>query len=159
MKPADVRTLLLVDGIRRWRNDCQNMSKDQALAQVERLFESALRLHTKWCIRSDGMSLPLLTLTTGLNRHLNEKQKVFLHLFQRSLIFGLRYAMLPFVPPSQADHVAAEVLDRAVAYVEQLKIVCDEGIWHFQQDIASAKLASFCATLQEVSQPPSQSCG
>lgn len=136
---CSLETLLLVDGIRHWRNNCKNMTGDQALAQIERLYESALRLHTKWCIRSDG-----------LNRHLNEKQKVFLHLYQRQVLFGIRFAMLSFVPPSQVEHVAAEVLDRAVAYVDQLKVVCDEGMWHFQQDIASAKLASFCATVQEL---------
>lgn len=126
------------------------MTPDVALAQIERLYESALRLHTKWCVRSDGETTPRSNLTAGLNRHLSEKQKVFLHLYQRQVLFGIRYAMLSFVPPSQVEHVAAEVLDRAVAYVDQLKVVCDEGMWHVQQDIASAKLASFCATVQEL---------
>ncbi len=136
---CSLETLFIVDGVRHWRNNCANMSREQALAQIERLFESGLRVHTKWCLRSDG-----------LNRHLSEKHKVFLHLFQRQMLFGIRFAMLRFLPPSEVEHVTAECLDRAVAYVDQLKIVCDEGMWHFQQDIASAKLASICASIQEL---------
>lgn len=116
------------------------MSKPHALVQIERLYERGSRLYAKWCLRGEG-----------LTRKLNERERCFLVLYHRSILFGLRVQMLDFVPAAEVEHVLAECLDRAVSYVEALQVVANEGIWQFQQDIASAKLAQFCGTMQDVS--------
>lgn len=70
---------------------------------------------------------------------------------QSHVIFLLRFAMIHFVPPGQVELVLSECVDRAHTYVENLRNVAEDGSWGFQQDIASAKTASFVVTVQEVS--------
>lgn len=137
---ADSRTLFFVDGIRAFKEASKTMSKHHALVQLESLYERGTRLYAKWCLRDEG-----------LPRHLNERDRCFLVLFNHSILFGLRVQMLDWVPAAEVELVLADCLDRAVSYVAALQVVADAGIWQFQQDIASAKLAQFCGTMQEVS--------
>lgn len=130
-----------MEAVQAWRADFRTKSRTHALLQIEQLFENAIQIYTKWCGRGPG-----------LPRGLGEKQKGFLTLVLRHVILLLRFAMLNFVPPTQVEMIASDCIDRATAYVDQLRVVAELGMWPFQQDIASAKMASLCATLLEVRQ-------
>jgi hypothetical protein len=83
---------------------------------------------------------------------MSRKQQAFVTHVLHHVIFLLRFAQLAFVPENQVEIVLSDCVDRAVAYVDTLGAVAKLGSWEYQQDIATAKMASFAATLQEVRQ-------
>jgi len=141
-----------MDMVTAWRAECRTMSRTHALLQIERLCDSALQLQTKWCNRGVGKSaiFNIVANSAGLPRGMSEKQKAMINYILQHVIFLLRFASLAFIPANQVELVLSDCVDRAMIYLDKLRIVADIGSWAFQQDIASAKMASFCATLQEV---------
>jgi hypothetical protein len=97
-----------------------------------------------------GKSGASLTNPADLPRGLGDRQKAFINFVLQHVIFLLRFAMLSFAPSNQIELILSDCVDRAMTYLDKLRIVADLGSWTFQQDIASAKMASFCATLQDV---------